>query len=99
MRCVAMMLALTLGSAACASQNAQLEESRKSLESLGETTAAITDAWLSRNVSSTYSAAALETTFQLVETERATLASDPKALQDQRGAELSQTQERLSRLI
>jgi hypothetical protein len=99
MKCAAFTLALALSGAACSSLNTRLEESRKNLASLGETTAAIADNWLNGRVSTTYSAAALETTFQLVESERATLASDPKALQDPQGIELAQKQERLSRLV
>jgi hypothetical protein len=47
----------------------------------------------------TYTSTALEQTFALVERERASLASAPRMLVDSRGAGMSQSAERLSRLL
>jgi hypothetical protein len=92
------IVALAL-SAACSRQDARLEEHKEKFESLGETTAAICEAWLVGDVSGIYTRTALDQTFMLVEQERATLAASPEALLDPRGADLSQSGERLSRLI
>ena len=93
------IVVLALASGACSRQDARLEQHRKKFESLGATTAAIGEAWLSGSVSGTYTVTALEQTFLLVEKERTTLASAPEALLDPRGAHLSQAAERLSRLL
>lgn len=83
----------------CSRQDARLDEHKKNFESLAATTKAIGEAWLSGNVSGTYTRTALEQTFYLVEQERARLTSRPEMLQDPRGAALSQDAERLSRVI
>jgi hypothetical protein len=93
---LAVALAFT---AACSRQDARLEQHKQNFESLGETTAAICEAWLGGDVSGTYTRTALEQTFMLVEQERTALAASPEALLDARGAALSQSGERLSRLI
>ena len=90
------LLALGIG---CSRQDARLDQHKKNLESLGATTKVVSQAWLSGHVSGTYARTALDQTFYLVETERATLASAPAMLQDPRGATLSQDAEQLSRLI
>jgi hypothetical protein len=84
---------------ACSRQDARLEQHKKKFESLGETTAAICEAWLGGDVSGTYTRTALDQTFTLVEQERTGLAASPADLLDPRGAGLSQSAERLSRLI
>jgi hypothetical protein len=94
---VVMVLALT--GSACSRQDARLEQHKQKFESLGETTAAICEAWLGGDVSGTYTRTALEQTFLLVEQERTALAASPETLLDARGAALSQSAERLSRLI
>ena len=94
-----LLVALALTTGACARQDAQLEQHKEKLESLGETTAAICQAWLNGDVSGTYTETALDQTFLLVEQERTALAASPEALVDPRGANLSQSSERLSRLI
>lgn len=91
--------ALALNANGCSRQDARLEQHRKSFESLGATTVAIVDAWLNGQTSGTYTRAALAKTFQLVEQERTALARAPEALRDPRGASLSQSAERLSRLL
>lgn len=90
-----MMLAAT----GCGRQDARLDEHHKNFESFGATTKVIADAWLSGQVSGTYTRTALEQTFYLVEQERSALASKPAMLQDRRGAALSQNAEHLSRLL
>jgi len=94
-----LVVVLALTSAACARQDARLEQHKDKFESLGETTAAICEAWLGGDVSGTYTRTALEQTFMLVEQERSALAASPDTLLDPRGAALSQASERLSRLI
>ena len=96
---IALELAAVLVCIGCGRQDARLEQHRKNLESLGATTKVVAEAWLSGDVSGTYTETALEQTFHLVEQERATLASRPEMLQDSRGAALSQKAEQLSRLI
>ena len=96
---MALELAAVLLCSGCSRQDARLEDHKKNLESLGATTKVIAEAWLSGDVSGTYTRTALEQTFYLVEQERARLASTPEMLQDRRGATLSQDAEQLSRLI
>jgi hypothetical protein len=96
---IALELAAVLLSAGCSRQDARLEEHKKNFESLGATTKVIGEAWLSGDVSGTYTRTALEQTFYLVEQERARLVSRPEMLQDARGAALSQDAEKLSRVI
>ena len=93
------LTALLAAATACSSLDDQLQQHRKKIESLGATTGTIGDAWLSGSVSPAYARTALERTRQLVEQERAALASAPDALADPRGAQLSQAAERLSRLL
>jgi hypothetical protein len=83
----------------CTGQDKRLQQHREKLESLGATTAAVCDAWLAGRVSGTYTQTALDQTYLLVEQERTALASSPQALLDPRGAALSQSAERLSRLL
>jgi hypothetical protein len=92
------LLIVALGTG-CSRQDARLEQHQKNLESLGATTKVVAQAWLSGQVSGTYTRTALDQTFDLVEQERATLASKPAMLQHPRGARLSQDAEQLSRLI
>jgi len=96
--CIA-FAALTLSIVGCSRDDSRLAQHDKKFESLGATTAAITEAWLAGQLSGTYTQTALEKTFQLVEQERTALVKTPQALQDARGARLSQAAERLSRLV
>ena len=84
--------------AACARQDQQLQQHKEAFASLGATLDAIGDAWLSGSVSGTYTITALTQTLQLVEQERTALTASADALIDARGAQLSQSAERLSRL-
>jgi hypothetical protein len=96
---IALELAAIVLCIGCSRQDARLEEHKKNFESLGATTKVIGEAWLSGDVSGTYTRTALEQTFYLVEQERTKLASRPEMLQDPRGAALSQEAEQLSRVI
>ncbi len=93
------LAALALAATACTSQNAALQQHQEKLESLGSSTAAIADAWLGGNTSDRYTRTALEQIYRLIEQERARLAATPDALASSRGAHLSETAERLSRLV
>jgi hypothetical protein len=84
---------------ACGRQDQRLRQHDQKLESLAASATAIGRAWLAGSTSGTYTITALEQTYVLVEKERAALASTPDALVDPRGAELSQTAERLSRVL
>jgi hypothetical protein len=92
------LLLAVLGFTGC-NQDHKFQQHQEKLESLGATTAAIGEAWLSGHVSGRYAATALEQTMRLVEKERTAVASEPQALSDPTGARLSQTAERLSRLL
>jgi hypothetical protein len=92
-------VAIALLSSGCSRQDTRLQQHREKFESLGATTAAIADSWLTGSTSGTYALTALEQTFLLVEQQRAALAFSPDALLDPRGAQLSQAAESLSRLI
>jgi hypothetical protein len=96
---IAFVLAAVILSVACGRQDARIEQHKQNLESFRATTKFIGEAWLSGDVSGTYTRTALEQTFHLVEQERAKLASTPEMLRDRRGAALSQGAEQLSRLI
>ena len=85
--------------AECGRQDQRLHQHHQKLESLASSAAAMGNAWLSGSTSGTYTITALEQTYLLVETERAEMASTPDALVDPRGAELSQSAERLSRVL
>ena len=94
------LLAITaIITAACGRQDQRLQQHDRKLASLAASATAIGNAWLSGSTSGTYTITALEQTYQLVEQERATMAGAPDALVDPRGAELSQSAERLSRVI
>jgi hypothetical protein len=84
---------------ACARQDATLRQHKETFESLGASTKAIVEAWLSGSVSGTYTSTALEQTLLLVEKERSAMTAAPELLRDPRGADLSQISENLSRLI
>jgi hypothetical protein len=95
-----MMLAIVaVLSAACTPLDQRLQQHHEKLASLAASAGAIGDAWLAGSTSGTYTTSALEQTFMLTEKERRALASAPEALADPRGAELSQSAERLSRLL
>jgi hypothetical protein len=90
---------LAFNTTACSRQDSRLEQHKKTFESLGATTAAIAEGWLNGQVSGTYARTAFQKVFELVEQERRALTKEPEALQDPRGASLSQDAEQLSRLL
>ena len=90
---------VALIAAACGREDQRLQQHHEKLESLAASAAAIGNAWLSGSTSGTYTVGALEQTYLLVEKERGALASTPDALLDPRGAALSQSAERLSRVL
>jgi hypothetical protein len=92
-------LVLALAAAGCGGQDRELQKHEEKLQSLGTTTALIADDWASGNLSPTFARTAFEQTFTLVEQERTALAADPNPLADPRGAKLSESAERLSRLL
>jgi hypothetical protein len=94
-----LVVVLVFTGAACTRHDARLQQHKQKFESLGETTAAICEAWLRGDLSGTYTRTALHQTFMLAEQERTALAASPEALLDPRGADLSQSGERLARLI
>ena len=94
-----LVAALSLATGACSRHDSRIQQHKEHFESLGSTTAAIAEAWLSGSASGTYTRTALEQTFLLVEKERTALAKRPEMLLDPRGAHLSEATERLSRLI
>jgi hypothetical protein len=93
------LLTISVAAAACSRQDEALQQHQEKLESLTASTTAIANAWLAGSTSGTYTSTALERTFALVEQERASLASAPRMLVDSRGAGMSQSAERLSRLL
>ncbi len=93
------LTAVALAATACTSQDAALQQHQEKLESLGSSAAAIAEAWLDGSTSDRYTRTAFEQIYQLVEQERATLATTPDALASSRGAHLSETAGRLSRLL
>jgi hypothetical protein len=93
---IALIAAAQIG---CGRQDDRLREHREKLESLEASATAIGESWLAGSVSGTFTTTALEQTFRLVEQERSAVASAPDELVDPRGAELSQSAERLSRLL
>lgn len=83
----------------CGREDEAIRQHRQAFESLGSTMAAIDEAWLAGHLSGTFTVTALAQTLQLAEQERAALAASPEMLADPRGAQLSQSAERLSRLL
>jgi hypothetical protein len=79
-RALALALLLLVASTACRSEEDQLREHRRQLQSIRSTAIQVGDAWLAGQVSSTYAVAALEATSRLLEQERASLASHPERL-------------------
>ena len=65
--------AVAIAAAGCTSQDTRLQQHREKFESLGSSTAAIGESWLGGSTSGTYTGAALQQTFLLVEKERQAL--------------------------
>ena len=93
------LVAASFALSACSGQEHALAQHQEKLESLGATTRAIAEAWLDGAASGRYARTAFEQTYQLVEQERTALARTPAALADPHGAHLSESAERLSRLL
>jgi putative membrane protein len=94
-----LLATLWLTGASCRSRQDILTEQGKALTSLRATTASVADAWLAGSTSTTYTRTALEQTLQLLDLERSELAASPELLADARGAALSQSGDRLARVI
>ena len=84
---------------ACSSPAQRIDSHREAFESLGATTVLIVQAWLAGDVPGTYARTSLDATFRLVEKERTALARRPQDIAGPDGASLSQTAERLSRVV
>ena len=85
--------------AGCGSTEELLNQEQKALVSLRSTVIAVGNAWLDRNVSTTYARTALEATATLLEKERANVAASADALVDSRVASVSESQNELARQI
>ena len=90
---------LTVAFFGCRQHDERLQQHQEKLDSLTASAIAIGRARLSGSTSDTYTRAALERIFSLVEDERAALVSVPDTLLDPRGAKMSQSAERLSRVL
>jgi hypothetical protein len=93
------LVALVLGAGACRSQNQIVSDNRQALESLRATTRIVGQAWLSGDVSATFTRTALEQTLQLLRSHRDELADSPAVLADPVGGDAWQTADRLSRIV
>ena len=80
-------------------QQERLQQHQEKLESLTASAIAIGKARLSGSTSDTYTRVALEQIYTFVEDERTALASVPETLLDPRGAKMSQSAERLLRVL
>jgi hypothetical protein len=84
---------------ACTSHDGEVQKHAQKIASLRATTLSITEAWLQGHVTGTYAEAALEQTFQLVQQERAALASTPAQLAEPHANALARNSEEMSRVI
>ena len=88
---------LALASAACRQPDSRLQQHQEKFDSLTASVQAISEAWLRGTASTRYARSALIQIFDLIERERQALSSSPDVVADARGAELSQSSERLAR--
>jgi hypothetical protein len=95
----ALVVTAALLAASCSRTDRQLAQHHEAFASLSATTQAIGDAWLSGDVSGTYTLTALDRTYLLVEQQRSSLAGSASMLNDRRGAVMSDAAEQLSRHI
>jgi hypothetical protein len=92
-------LVTALSSFGCTRHDRRLQLHHRTLQSLGSSIAAVTEAWLAGHVSGTYTQTALEQTLRLIEQERTSIASKPETLIDPRGARLSDSADHLERVV
>lgn len=94
-----LLLAAAVGCNGCGSAQRALTAQRVGLTSLNETAAMIGAAWLAGNVTSTYARTAIGATEQQLAKQQAELSADLTLLATPDGASLSQSEERLSRIL
>jgi hypothetical protein len=87
------------GAIACRTPQQTLTKESRTLGSLRATTAAVGDAWLAGDVSSTFALTALERTMQLLETTRSELVASPRLVANPELAALAQSADRLTRTV
>jgi hypothetical protein len=89
-----------VASSACQTRQDLLTDQTKALTSLRATTTSIAEAWLSGDVSATYARVALESTQQLLETDRqALVTSSPDTLADPAARSLNNAQNQLTEVL
>ena len=98
MRCASLALAAAITSG-CSPTDVQLEHHAQKVASLRATTLSITEAWLKGDVTGTYAEAALDQAFQLLQKERAAVASTPTDLARPSANALSRDAETMSRVV
>lgn len=92
-----LVLLCVLSLPGCRGTEELVNQQQKALVSLRSTVIAVGNAWLERNVSTTYARTALEATATLLEKERRKVAASPDALVDPRVASVSESQNQLAR--
>ena len=94
-----LLVAGTLCAGGCRSQQQILTEHRQGIVSLGATVVMAGDAWLSGDVSRTYTRITLERSEDVLAQQRADFSSEMELLATPDGAKLSQSEEDLSRTL
>ncbi len=94
-----LLLVLMAACGGCAGPQRVLAAQRVALTSLNETAAMVGAAWLSGHVTSTYAQTAFEAAEQQLARQQAGLSGDLRLLATPDGATLSQSEERLSRIL
>jgi len=89
---------MTAIAVACHSPD-DVQKHAQKVASLRATTRSVTEAWLQGNVSGTFAKGALDQTFQLVEQERAAVASTPADLARPHANALARDTEAIARAI
>ena len=84
---------------ACTSPEREVQKHAQKVASLRATTLSVTEAWLHGHVAGTYAEGALEQTFQLVQQERAAVASTPSQLARPHSNAVARDTEAMSRVI
>jgi hypothetical protein len=88
-----------LSGVGCGGDQQMFADNRAALVSLNETTILIADGWLSGALSATYARTALDASARLLADRRAELATTLQPLATREGQTLSQSEERLSRVL